>query len=213
MHVRVLDIMTIDVITTTPSTYLKEAARVMVGAGVSGLPVVDESGTLVGIITEADFLEREADRPQRRLLSAMIEERGPIVDAETVGEVMTREPVVIFPEATVTEAARVMAHHHVKRLPVVDSSGALVGIISRADVVAVFTRPDDVIEDEIREDIVKRVLLLEANSLDVDVANGVVTISGTAPTATDARLLEALIRRIDGVVRLESHVAFDVDDG
>jgi len=213
VHVRVLDIMTIDVITTTPSTYLKEAARVMVGAGVSGLPVVDESGTLVGIITEADFLEREADRSQRRLLSAMIEERGPIVDAETVGEVMTRDPVVIFPEATVTEAARVMAHHHVKRLPVVDSSGALVGIISRADVVAVFTRPDDVIEDEIREDIVKRVLLLEANSLDVDVANGVVTISGTAPTATDARLLEALIRRIDGVVRLESHVAFDVDDG
>jgi len=210
---RVLDIMTIDVITTTPSAYLKEAARTMVGAGVSGLPVVDESGTLVGIITEADFLEREADRSQRRLLSAMIEERGPIVDAETVGEVMTRDPVVIFPEASVTEAARVMAHHHVKRLPVVDANGALVGIISRADVVAVFTRPDDVIEDEIREDIVKRVLLLEADSLDVDVTNGVVTISGNAPTATDARLLEALVRRIDGVVRLESRVAYDVNDG
>ena len=210
---RVLDVMTIDVITTTPSAYLKEAARTMVGAGVSGLPVVDESGTLVGIITEADFLEREADRSQRRLLSAMIEERGPIVDAETVGEVMTRDPVVIFPEASVTEAARVMAHHHVKRLPVVDANGALVGIISRADVVAVFTRPDDVIEDEIREDIVKRVLLLEADSLDVDVTNGVVTISGRAPTATDARLLEALVRRIDGVVRLESRVAYDVNDG
>ena len=210
---RVLDVMTIDVITTTPSAYLKEAARTMGGAGVSGLPVVDESGTLVGIITEADFLEREADRSQRRLLSAMIEERGPIVDAETVGEVMTRDPVVIFPEASVTEAARVMAHHHVKRLPVVDANGALVGIISRADVVAVFTRPDDVIEDEIREDIVKRVLLLEADSLDVDVTNGVVTISGSAPTATDARLLEALVRRIDGVVRLESRVAYDVNDG
>jgi predicted transcriptional regulator len=185
----------------------------MVGSGVSGLPVIDESGALVGIITEADFLEREADRSQRRLLSAMIEEGGPIVDAETVGEVMTRDPVIIFPEASVTEAARVMAHHHVKRLPVVDSSGALVGIISRADVVAVFTRPDDVIEDEIREDIINRVLLLEADSLDVEVANGVVTISGTAPTATDARLLEALIRRIDGVVRLESRVAYDVNDG
>ena len=69
------------------------------------------------------------------------------------------------------------------------------------------------IEDEIREDIVKRVLLLEADSLDVDVTNGVVTISGTAPTATDARLLEALIRRIDGVVRLESRVVYDVNDG
>jgi len=167
----------------------------------------------VGIITEADFLEKEADRSQRRLLNAMIEEGGPIVAAETVGEVMTRDPVVIFPEASVTEAARVMAHHHVKRLPVVDVQGALVGIISRADVVAVFTRPDDVIEDEIREDIVKRVLLLDADSLDVDVVNGVVTVSGIAPTATDARLLEELIRRIDGVVRLESTVSYDVDDG
>jgi osmotically-inducible protein OsmY len=80
-------------------------------------------------------------------------------------------------------------------------------------VVAVFTRPDDVIEDEIREDIVKRVLLLDADSLDVDVVNGVVTVSGIAPTATDARLLEELIRRIDGVVRLESTVSYDVDDG
>ena len=210
---RVLDVMTIDVITTTPEAYLKEATRMMVGAGVSGLPVVDESGALVGIITEADFLEKEADRSQRRLLNAMIEEGGPIVAAETVGEVMTRDPVVIFPEASVTEAARVMAHHHVKRLPVVDVQGALVGIISRADVVAVFTRPDDVIEDEIREDIVKRVLLLDADSLDVDVVNGVVTVSGIAPTATDARLLEELIRRIDGVVRLESTVSYDVDDG
>jgi CBS domain-containing protein len=209
---RVLDIMTIDVLTTTPDASLKEAARTMVKAGVSGLPVVDESGDLVGIITEADFLEREADRSQRRLLSAMLHEGGPVVDAETVGEVMTRDPVVIFPEASVTEAARVMAHHHVKRLPVVDAGGDLVGIISRADVVAVFTRPDDVIEDEIREDIVRRVLLLDVDTLDVKVDNGVVSVSGTAPTATDARLLEALIRRIDGVVRLDSHVIYDVDD-
>jgi CBS domain-containing protein len=210
---RVLDIMTIDVITTTPDTYLKAAARMMVDAGVSGIPVVNDSGALVGIITEADFLEREADRSQRRLLNVMISDGGPIVDADTVGEVMTRDPVVIFPEASVAEAARVMAHHHVKRLPVVDDSGALIGIISRADVVAVFTRPDDVIEDEIREDIVKRVLLLDVDSLEIDVENGVVSISGVAPTATDARLLEALARRIDGVVRLESNVSFEVNDG
>ncbi|NOY57131.1 MAG: CBS domain-containing protein [Actinobacteria bacterium] len=209
---RVLDIMTMDVLTTSPSTSLKEAARKMVRAGVSGLPVIDESGELVGIITEADFLEREADRSRRRLLNAMFKERESVVDAETVGEVMTRDPVVIFPEASVTEAARVMAHHHVKRLPVVGAGGKLVGIVSRADVVAVFTRPDDVIEDEIREDIVRRVLLLEADSIDVTVKDGVVTVSGIVPTATDARLLEELIRRIDGVVRLESHITFDVDD-
>jgi len=209
---RVLDIMTMDVLTTTPSASLKDAARTMVKAGVSGLPVMGEAGNLVGIITEADFLEREADRSQRRLLNAMLKEGDTVVDAETVGEVMTRNPVVIFPEASVTEAARVMAHNHVKRLPVVGADGTLVGIISRADVVAVFTRPDDVIEDEIREDIVRRVLLLEADSVEVTVKDGIVFVSGTVPTATDSRLLEELIRRIDGVVKLESNITFEVSD-
>lgn len=209
---RVLDIMTMDVLTARPDESLKDAARTMVRAGVSGLPVVDSSGTLVGIITEADFLEREADRSRRRLLNAMLDECDSVVEAETVGEVMSTDPVVIFPEATVTEAARMMAHHHVKRLPVVDESGKLVGIISRADVVAVFTRPDDVIEDEIREDIIRRVLLLEPDALDVQVKDGIVHISGTVPTATDARLLDELVRRIDGVVRLDSDVTFEVDD-
>ena len=188
---RVLDIMTMEVLTTSPEASLKDAARTMVRAGVSGLPVIDDLGGLVGIITEADFLEREADRSQRRLLNAMLKECDSVVDAETVGEVMTRDPVVIFPEASVTEAARVMAHNHVKRLPVVGPDGKLVGIISRADVVAVFTRPDDVIEDEIREDIVRRVLLIEDDTIDVTVKDGVVS----------------LVRRIDGVVRLESHIS------
>jgi len=204
---RVLDIMTMEVLTTSPEASLKDAARTMVRAGVSGLPVIDDLGGLVGIITEADFLEREADRSQRRLLNAMLKECDSVVDAETVGEVMTRDPVVIFPEASVTEAARVMAHNHVKRLPVVGPDGKLVGIISRADVVAVFTRPDDVIEDEIREDIVRRVLLIEDDTIDVSVKDGVVSVSGTVETATDARLLEELVRRIDGVVRLESHIS------
>lgn len=209
---RVLDIMTMDVLTARPEDSLKDAARTMVRAGVSGLPVVDDDGRLVGIITEADFLEREADRSRRRLLNAMLDECGGVVEAETVGEVMSTDPVVIFPEATVTEAARMMAHHHVKRLPVVDESGKLVGIVSRADVVAVFTRPDDVIEDEVREDVIRRVLLLEPDALAVDVEDGIVRISGTVPTATDARLLEELVRRIDGVVRLDSNVTFEVDD-
>ena len=125
---------------------------------------------------------------------------------------MTRDPVVIFPEASVTKAARLMAHNHVKRLPVVGADGMLVGIISRADVVAVFTRPDDVIEDEIREDIVHRVLLLESDAIDVTVKDGVVSATGSVETATDARLLEELVRRIDGVVKMESHITFGVDD-
>lgn len=209
---RVLDIMTIDVLTVRPEDTLKAAARRMVEAGVSGLPVVNDAGQVVGIITEADFLEREADRTQRRLLDALMHKPETIVEAETVGEVMSTHPVVIYPEASVTEAARVMSHHHVKRLPVVDEDGVLLGIVSRGDVVTVFTRPDDVIEDEIREDLINRVLLLDADWLDVRVEDGIVTLAGRLPTKTDKRLLEEMVRRIDGVVRLESSVDFEVDD-
>lgn len=209
---RVLDIMSIDVLTVAPEDSLKAAARRMVEAGVSGLPVVDTNGKLVGIITEADFLEREADKTHRRLLDALMHKPDTVVEADTVGEVMSTHPVVIYPEASVTEAARVMSHHHVKRLPVVNDEGVLQGIISRGDVVTVFTRPDDVVEDEIREDIINRVLLLDADSLDVDVADGIVVLSGCLPTRTDKRLLEEMVRRIDGVVRMESAVTFEVDD-
>ena len=209
---RVLDIMTIDVLTVSPEDSLKTAARQMVERGVSGLPVIDGNGKLVGIITEADFLEREADRSRGGLLDALLHKPEVVVEAETVGEVMSSHPVVIYPEASVTEAARVMSHHHVKRLPVVNDDGVLQGIISRGDVVTVFTRPDDVIEDEVREDIVKRVLLLDGDSLDVKVVDGVVMLSGRVPTRTDQRLLEEMVRRIDGAVRMESEVKFEVDD-
>ena len=130
---RVLDIMSIDVLTVSPEESLKAAARLMVERGVSGLPVVNAEGKLVGIITEADFLEREADRSHRRLLDALMHKPDTVSEAETVGQVMSTHPVVIYPEASVTEAARVMSHHHVKRLPVVNDECRLQGIISRGD--------------------------------------------------------------------------------
>lgn len=211
---RVLDLMTTEVVTVTPGMSLKEAARTMTDLGVSGLPVLDDQGRIVGIITEADFLAREAGRAEprrRRLLDALFNEPQ-VAEAENVEQAMTLDPVVIYPEASLTEAARVMVNHGVKRLPVVDAEGKLRGVISRADVVAAFTRPDDVIEDEIREDVIRRILFLEDGAVDVKVADGVVTLRGTVPTKSDARLLEELTRRLDGVVRLDAGVEFEVDD-
>jgi CBS domain-containing protein len=100
----------------------------------------------------------------------------------------------------------------VKRLPVVAPNGSLVGVISRADVVNAFTKPDDVIEDEIREDIVRRLLFLEPDALDVRVRDGVVMLSGRLENRTEAHLLEELTRRLDGVIRVESSLTYEVDD-
>ena len=213
---KVRDIMTTDPISVQPDTLLKEAARLMVGHKISGLPVVDSEGKIVGIVTEGDFLRQEAnrERPYRMsLLDALFGEGEPERPAaENVGEVMTGKVTTITPEATLGEAARIMANRGVKRLPVVNADGTLEGIISRADVVNAFTKPDDVIEDEIREDVIRRLLFLDPDTVEVTVADGVVHLGGELENRTEVHLLEELTRRIVGVVRVDSDMTYQVDD-
>jgi CBS-domain-containing membrane protein len=212
---KVRDLMTTDPLTVSPDTLLKEAARTMVRNKVSGLPVIVD-GAVVGIVTEGDFLRQEANRDQPyrfSLLDALFGE-GPSDPpaVETVAEVMTEMVITTAPDVTIGEAARVMANKRVKRLPVVDEDGVLIGIISRADVVNAFTKPDEIIEDEIREDIIRRLLFLDPQEVGVAVDDGVVTLEGEMENRTEAHLLEELARRVEGVVRVDSQLTFLVDD-
>ncbi|MGA9597408.1 MAG: CBS domain-containing protein [Acidimicrobiia bacterium] len=200
---RVVDLMTSDVITASPDTPIKAAARLMVRNKVSGLPVVDENTKVVGIITEADFLRLEVAREEA-------EDPKPV---ERVEQVMNRSVLTITPDATVTEAARIMVVNDINRLPVTDTNGRSLGIISRLDVVAAFTRPDEIIEDEIREDLLRRVLFVDPDDISVDVTNGVVTFSGEIGTRNEARLLAELARRLDGVVKVATDLTWRLDDG
>ncbi len=212
---KVRDLMTTDPLTVSADTLLKEAARTMVRNKVSGLPVIGD-GALIGIVTEGDFLRQEANRDQPyrfSLLDALFGEGQVDPPAvEIVAEVMTENVITIRPEATIGEAARVMANKRVKRLPVIDEDGALIGIISRADVVNAFTKPDEIIEDEVREDIVRRLLFLDPEDVGVSVEDGVVTLDGEMENRTEAHLLEELTRRVEGVVRVDSQLTFLVDD-
>lgn len=211
---RVKDVMATDVITVAPGEGIKAAARKMVESGVSGLPVV-EDGLLVGIITESDFLEQEADKSEQRyhrLLDAILGNRQHRSLGDTVADAMTPGPVTISPDALLAEAARVMRHRKFKRLPVVDDQGRMRGIVSRADVLHAFVRSDEDIEHQIRDDVARRILLLDGESLGVEVNDGVVKLSGFVPTRTEARLLEELATRIDGVIRVDSSLSFEIDD-
>ena len=199
---RVVDLMTADVITASPETPIKAAARLMVRNKVSGLPVCDEDNCVVGIITEADFLRLEVAR----------EEADDPQPVERVEEVMHRSVLTIGPEATVGDAARMMVINDVNRLPVTDGDGKSLGIISRLDVVAAFTRPDEIIEDEIKEDLLRRVLFVDPDDITVDVTNGVVSFSGEIGTRNEARLLEELARRLDGVMKVVSELTWRLDD-
>jgi CBS domain-containing protein len=212
---KVGDVMTTEVMTIGPDAPLKEAATVMVRAGISGIPVVDDQRRVIGIITEADFVTAEANRSwgrQRRRLLASIFGDAETHQARSVADAMTAKPHSIDRNSSVTEAARKMTDLGVKRLPVVTPDGTLEGIISRADVMGAFARPDEALRDEIYEDVALGVLQLHDSNVTVDVADGVVTLGGTVPTRSEARLLEELTNRVEGVVSVTSDVQWSTDD-
>jgi CBS-domain-containing membrane protein len=212
---RVVDVMTTDVLTVSEDSGLKDAARLMINHGISGLPVLDEDGRVVGIITEADFVEAEADRAwsseRRRLLDTVFGERAQRA-AETVGDAMTKHPIVTDRDSDITEAARKMSDHGVKRLPVVNPDGQLEGIVSRADILTAFARPDELIVDEIENDVVRRILMLDPDTVEATATEGVVELTGEVPNRSDARLLEALVNRLEGVIKVQSSLTWAVDD-
>ncbi|MFP3914261.1 MAG: CBS domain-containing protein [Actinomycetota bacterium] len=205
---RVRDVMTPDVITITGTTPLKEAAVVMTRHRISGLPVL-EDGRLVGIITESDFVTRLAGEGEG--LASLLFGRRQQEGAGTVADAMTPGPVTISPDETVSVAARRMADRKVKRLPVVDGEGNLVGVVSRADLVSVFARPDDHIAAEVVRDGVVGLLGADPEALAVSVENGVVHLSGTLGSVLEKRMLEEFARQVAGVVGIESRLeaAFD----
>jgi CBS domain-containing protein len=195
----VRDLMTTDVVAVGPGASIRDAARLMFRYRVSGVPVVDMDDHVLGIITEGDFLAMEIERLETGAVPT------------EVREVMSKSVKTIPPEMDVTGAARFMQAQDVKRL-VVASDGRMVGIISRFDIVSAFTRPDDLIEDEIREDLVRRVLFVDPETIEVSVLNGVVTFVGSIGTRTEARLVEELARRLDGVVDVSNELTWRIDD-
>ena len=127
-------IMSTDVVTAKPDDTLAAAAQAMVANEVGGLPVVDAEGTIVGIVTEADFVEHEANRDRPPSVLDLFFNRQRSADA-LVRDVMTPFPALITADRLVVEAAEQLTRRRIKRLPVVDDERKLVGIVSRSDIV------------------------------------------------------------------------------
>jgi CBS domain-containing protein len=204
-------IMTRDVASVTPDTPLKVVATTLLGFGIAGVPVCDEAGHVVGVVSESDVLFKEiGPEPKGRALFQQLE-RGPKKDARTAGEAMTSPAVTIESKSAVWEAARKMLDHHVNRLPVVDD-GRLVGIVTRSDLVRAFVRPDSELERELVDDVMRRTLWIDTERLDVDVDLGEVRLSGKVDTETDAEIIADYAARVPGVVSVESELSWSVDD-
>jgi len=216
---KVRDVMSQAVVTATTGTPLKAVAEILVDHGISGLPVVDADGSVVGVVSETDFVRKGRGRQPARpswlawLLGESEAARAEAakVGATTAGEAMSSPAITIGPDEPVRNAAALMAGRSLNRLPVVDG-GRLVGIVTRADLVHQFVRPDADIEQQVRTGIVRDTLWMDPTSLEVQVTDGVVRLSGTIDRYSTALVLERLISVEDGVIGVVNDLTWDVDD-
>ncbi len=142
----VAEVMSHDPVVVKPETPLKEAVQILAERRISGLPVVDDAGKLVGIISETDLMWQETGvTPPAYVmfLDSVIYLQNPATYerdlhkalGQIVGEVMSKNPLTISPDKPLKEAAKVMQDHKVHRLPVLDSEGQVIGILTRGDVI------------------------------------------------------------------------------
>jgi CBS domain-containing protein len=191
--VKVTEVMTRPVLTVTPSTTIKEAARILIEAGVSALPALNRRGELVGIVSEADLVAFETRPDPRAQATPMAPTAGTM--PRHVRDVMTRHVVTVPVDAEVSRAARIMLDHGIKRVPVV-SGRRVVGIVSRRDLVRVIARKDASLRSEVAE-------RLDAAGMPaaVKVESGMVTL-GAPAGERERRLAESIALAVPGVLEV-----------
>ena len=210
MNATVKDVMTTHVVAVRETAPFKEMAARLREHRVSAFPVIDEENKVVGVVSEADLLTKEAlDYAGPHRVSGILHHREQVKAAgTTAADLMTKPPVTIGPAEFVSRAARLMYERKVKRLPVVDDDGRLIGIVSRADVLSVYGRPDADIEQEIIEGVILDSLLCDPARFAVTVKDGIVTVAGTPENAVVGHDLIAEIRHVEGVVAVRDRLSY-----
>jgi CBS domain-containing protein len=208
----VADVMTKDVVAVGPDEDFKSVAKLMHLHEVSALPVVDQNGKIVGIVSESDLLAKERERGAKRPLFGVRWSEDGTAAARTAREVMTSPAICITPDASIPEAARLMYREAVKRLPVIDERGDLLGIVSRADLLKTFTRSDESIRRDIVEEVIKKALFIDPRTVHVEVSNGLVRLTGELETKSLAKLLVQMAERVEGTVAVDSKLTGRLDD-
>src|SRR6266498_4463894 len=210
-------VMTSEVVTAQPSTPFQELVRLLEQCHISALPVVDDSGRLVGIVSGADLLIKEgyphgatdaspvdAARYRKRLDKA----------AGTRAAELTAAPVSTVPLGTlIADAVRLMLRLDVKRLPVVDARGGMAGIVARSDLLKVFLRPDPAVQWEVHHDIVRREFGIADGQVQVEVRDAVVRLRGEVERRRQVAALVRRVQAVDGVAQVDARLlGWRVDD-
>jgi CBS domain-containing protein len=210
MKTSVKDVMTTQVVAVKLGASFKEMAARLRQDRVSAFPVIDDDGKVIGVVSEADMLAKEvlsADYAGTitTLLHRKEQEK---TDGLTAGDLMTHPAVTVTPEDSVELAARLMYTLQIKRLPVIDRDGRLVGIISRTDVLAVFDRPDEEIRTEITDKVIEHECGEDPRQFAVTFQAGVVTLEGTPETAALGHDMVRRVRHVQGVVAVRDRLSY-----
>lgn len=215
MRRTVQDLMTRTVVVVNDSAPYKEIVRSMREFRVSALPVVDADQRLLGIVSEGDLILKED--PGQEGEAHLLESRRRRHSREkarglVAGQLMTTPVVTVPPAASLGEAARLMHEQGVKRLPVVDPAGHVLGIVSRTDLLRVFLRDDEEIRRDIVDGVIARALWIDPATIRVDVKDGVVSLEGQLERRRLIPVLVGLVHAVEGVVGVEDHLSFMIDD-
>lgn len=209
------DVMTTAVVTVSESAPYRTVVDLLVGHRFSAVPVVDDFQHVTGVVSEADLLRKieYAGEEQPRLFEGR-RRRGERIkaSARTAAELMSTPPVVVPAGTSLAAAARLMDSEGVKRLPVVDDLGRLIGIVSRGDLLKVHLRPDDEIRADVETGVLRALLAVEPKTVQVAVQDGVVTLTGRVDRWSTRDLANRLTRQVAGVVGVVDELEYDFDD-
>ncbi len=209
-------VMTAEVVTARPSTPFHELVRLLEQHRISALPVVDDGSRLVGLVSEADLLIKEG-YPHGIEDAGLIEtihhrHRYDKAAGTCAANVMTRQVVTVPLGTPVAAAARLMVRLGVKRVPVVDGQGNLAGIVTRADLLKMFLRPDPATQWEIEHEVVRGQLGLARGEVEVGVRDGVVTLRGEVERRSLVAEVVRQVQAVQGVVAVDARLTWRSDD-
>ena len=216
MEQRIEAVMTTDVVTATPATPFRELVELLEQRRISALPVIDEDRRVVGIVSEADLLIKEAyphGGGDAGFFEAMLHPRRFDKGAGTrAEEVMTRRVVTVTVGTPLAAAARLMIRLGIKRLPVVDDQGRLAGIVTRGDLLKAFLRPDPAIAWEIRNDILHDRFPDNGDQVEVVVQDGTVGLTGALERRSQVGALVRAVQAVEGVTAVNAQMSWEIDD-
>jgi CBS domain-containing protein len=212
----VADVMTCGAVSAAPDTPYRDLVDMLEMRAVNAVPVIDTFDRVLGVVSASDLLHKiefggGADPP--RVFEGRQHRRDRRKSTGRIAsELMTAPAVTVSSRTSVTVAARLMETTGVRRLPVIDDLGRVVGMVTNRDLLKVFLRPDDNLQRQIVIDVLPTVYGGEAAVIDVEVVDGVVTLAGEVDLRSAAEMLTERVEAINGVVSVDNRIQWQVDD-